>query len=114
LSSSSPLVFLLNATLSSHSSPLSLHDALPISVTNPFLPPKEEYKTYIEDIWMRQWLTNMGPLASDLEMRLKAHLNVKHLLFVTKDRKSTRLNSSHVKISYAVYCLKQKNSKSAS
>src|SRR5690606_41714972 len=25
------------------------------------------------------------------------------------DRKSTRLNSSHVKISYAVFCLKQKN-----
>src|SRR5207302_7072940 len=27
------------------------------------------------------------------------------------DRKSTRLNSSHVKISYAVFCLKKKNSK---
>src|SRR5690606_39977837 len=27
----------------------------------------------------------------------------------TKDRKSTRLNSSHVKISYAVFCLKKKN-----
>src|SRR5690606_8233699 len=26
----------------------------------------------------------------------------------TKDRKSTRLNSSHVKISYAVFCLKKK------
>src|SRR5690606_40807730 len=26
----------------------------------------------------------------------------------SKDRKSTRLNSSHVKISYAVFCLKQK------
>src|SRR5690606_42054466 len=26
------------------------------------------------------------------------------------DRKSTRLNSSHVKISYAVFCLKKKNS----
>src|SRR5690606_10208067 len=29
-----------------------------------------------------------------------------------EDRKSTRLNSSHVKISYAVFCLKKKNSKS--
>src|SRR5690606_41704069 len=28
----------------------------------------------------------------------------------TKDRKSTRLNSSHVKISYAVFCLKKKKS----
>src|SRR5690606_11070136 len=30
-------------------------------------------------------------------------------LRVSKDRKSTRLNSSHVKISYAVFCLKQKS-----
>src|SRR5690606_40590046 len=28
--------------------------------------------------------------------------------FITRDRKSTRLNSSHVKISYAVFCLKKK------
>src|SRR5690606_40264011 len=27
----------------------------------------------------------------------------------SQDRKSTRLNSSHVKISYAVFCLKKKN-----
>src|SRR5690606_41446999 len=30
-----------------------------------------------------------------------------------RDRKSTRLNSSHVKISYAVFCLKKKNNDSA-
>src|SRR5690606_40450966 len=29
--------------------------------------------------------------------------------FADRDRKSTRLNSSHVKISYAVFCLKKKN-----
>src|SRR5207302_8266297 len=29
-------------------------------------------------------------------------------LWTFKDRKSTRLNSSHVKISYAVFCLKKK------
>src|SRR3712207_7441614 len=28
---------------------------------------------------------------------------------VTRDRKSTRLNSSHANISYAVFCLKKKN-----
>src|SRR5690606_40914785 len=28
---------------------------------------------------------------------------------LNQDRKSTRLNSSHVKISYAVFCLKKKN-----
>src|SRR5690554_7313899 len=31
-----------------------------------------------------------------------------HLLKVKQDRKSTRLNSSHVRISYAVFCLKKK------
>src|SRR5690606_41855761 len=31
------------------------------------------------------------------------------MAFVEEDRKSTRLNSSHVKNSYAVFCLKKKN-----
>src|SRR5690606_41374570 len=30
---------------------------------------------------------------------------------ISQDRKSTRLNSSHVKISYAVFCLKKKKNK---
>src|SRR5690625_5434500 len=38
------------------------------------------------------------------ETRLKIRLNQPDL-----DRKSTRLNSSHVAISYAVFCLKKKN-----
>src|SRR5690606_14452445 len=33
----------------------------------------------------------------------------KSMYAVKADRKSTRLNSSHVKISYAVFCLKKKN-----
>src|SRR5204862_7198450 len=33
------------------------------------------------------------------------------LLTMVKDRKSTRLNSSHVEISYAVFCLKKKKNK---
>src|SRR5690606_41947829 len=32
-----------------------------------------------------------------------------YLNLAIPDRKSTRLNSSHVKISYAVFCLKRKN-----
>src|SRR3712207_8967428 len=32
-----------------------------------------------------------------------------HLCRITLDRKSTRLNSSHANISYAVFCLKKKN-----
>src|SRR5256885_9968997 len=34
-------------------------------------------------------------------------------LVVSLDRKSTRLNSSHLVISYAVFCLKKKNSQAA-
>ncbi|WP_166332758.1 DegT/DnrJ/EryC1/StrS family aminotransferase [Sphingobacterium chungjuense] len=54
-----------------------------IPITKPFLPPIDEYKSYVDSIWERQWLTNMGPLSSDLEMKIKDHLEVNHLLFVT-------------------------------
>lgn len=54
-----------------------------ILVTKPFLPPISDYHQYTEDIWKRNWLTNMGPLANDLELKLKDFLKVKNLLFVT-------------------------------
>ena len=54
-----------------------------IPVTKPFLPPQNVYQHYLDGIWKRQWLTNMGPLASDLELKLKDFLKIKHLLFVT-------------------------------
>ena len=44
-----------------------------IQVTKPFLPPKEDYIKYIDGIWMRNHLTNMGPLANKLEMKLKKY-----------------------------------------
>src|SRR5690606_41469338 len=44
------------------------------------------------------------PLLADL-LLLEGGLDGGH----HRDRKSTRLNSSHVKISYAVFCLKKKN-----
>jgi dTDP-4-amino-4,6-dideoxygalactose transaminase len=53
-----------------------------INVTKPFLPPYEEYLAYIEKIWVREWLTNNGPLVNELELKLKERLNVEHLLFV--------------------------------
>src|SRR5207302_10048000 len=45
------------------------------------------------------------PLTDRLKAALKAHRHLRG------DRKSTRLNSSHVKISYAVFCLKKKKNK---
>src|SRR5690554_7399166 len=43
----------------------------------------------------------------DLGLLLAMALRV--LMCKAQDRKSTRLNSSHVRISYAVFCLKKKN-----
>src|SRR5688572_31479409 len=42
-------------------------------------------------------------------IRQRQHLERRHL-----DRKSTRLNSSHSQISYAVFCLKKKTSRTTS
>jgi dTDP-4-amino-4,6-dideoxygalactose transaminase len=54
-----------------------------IPVTKPFLPPKEDFNYYLNGIWQRNWLTNMGPLSSQLEIELKNCLSVDHILFVT-------------------------------
>src|SRR5947209_15904680 len=40
-----------------------------------------------------------------------AHRDAARRTRPTRDRKSTRLNSSHANISYAVFCLKKKNKK---
>ncbi len=53
-----------------------------IPVTKPFLPPREEYEKYIKNIWERNWLTNNGPLVNELELKLKEHLKLNHLLFL--------------------------------
>src|SRR5690606_21653183 len=49
--------------------------------------------------------TKFGNLMKDLSKNL---IDSKHEQNHEQDRKSTRLNSSHVKISYAVFCLKKK------
>ncbi|MFK5947539.1 MAG: DegT/DnrJ/EryC1/StrS family aminotransferase [Methylococcales bacterium] len=54
-----------------------------INVTKPFLPPKEEYQKYIDEIWQRNWLTNNGPLVNELELKLKQTLKLKHLLYIS-------------------------------
>src|SRR5436190_17836314 len=48
----------------------------------------------------------------DLEVRFASHASRRrHSGTPARDRKSTRLNSSHTVISYAVFCLKKKNKK---
>src|SRR5690606_39993186 len=65
---------------------------------------KQFYTSYIESGY---WTTVWEPLKIDpyAEEVLGNHAS---LLYLHADRKSTRLNSSHVKISYAVFCLKKK------
>jgi len=54
-----------------------------INVTRPFLPPQEEYNKYLNSIWESHWLTNNGPLARELETRLKEYLGVEYLQFTS-------------------------------
>src|SRR5438876_6492502 len=53
------------------------------------------------------WMTRLVNL-QDRQERLLWDLDRSHLLHALLDRKSTRLNSSHPSISYAVFCLKKK------
>src|SRR5690606_42013506 len=94
-------------------STLSLHDALPISIKAAGI------------LVVRQRphdgrvVTIAGELAPGRQEEARAETDA--LIFgeqielvdlaLLGDRKSTRLNSSHVKISYAVFCLKKKKKK---
>src|SRR5690606_41982611 len=51
--------------------------------------------------------TKKGLTYADAGVHFETHNALVTQIF-KKDRKSTRLNSSHVKISYAVFCLKKK------
>ena len=54
-----------------------------IPVVKPFLPQKNEFDELLSQVWERCWLTNNGPLVNALELNIKDHLGVDHLLFVT-------------------------------
>jgi dTDP-4-amino-4,6-dideoxygalactose transaminase len=50
-----------------------------INVTQPFLPPLNEFQPYLEDIWRRKWVTNNGYYHEKLETELSNYLGVKHI-----------------------------------
>src|SRR5690625_5666254 len=85
--------------------PLSLHDALPISRVSRWPPllvmllRKEVIQPHLP---VRLPCYDLVPIT---DPTFDSSLTRK----LSKDRKSTRLNSSHVAISYAVFCLKKKN-----
>src|SRR5690349_23092589 len=81
--------------------PLSLHDALPIW---PLARPRNRCELPDRS---RSAPDRGGPPPSATRLRwlARGRPECEH----PPDRKSTRLNSSHVEISYAVFCLKKKN-----
>src|SRR5437667_6537539 len=80
--------FFFNDTAPTEIYPLSLHDALPISIDQRPLRPLDRQPGAV-------------PFRRCAPRRLSSY----------RDRKSTRLNSSHITISYAVFCLKKKKKK---
>lgn len=51
----------------------------PIFVTQPHLPPLEEYIPYLKQIWENKILTNGGPFHQQLEKALREYLGVEHI-----------------------------------
>src|SRR5206468_12716442 len=108
------LVIHVNLCTTAHISPLSLHDALPIS------PPGLSHRPGAGRGDHRQAYTQ-GPGGSVRRRSVSLLKNGSPAFLLprslpptpltgraARDRKSTRLNSSHDQISYAVFCLKKK------
>src|SRR3712207_9232741 len=83
------ILFFFNDTATTEIYTLSLHDALPISIADSTISGNSG--------------TNGGG-----GIRNAGVMELNHVTIENKDRKSTRLNSSHANISYAVFCLKKK------
>src|SRR5256885_11884960 len=83
--------FFFNDTATTEIYTLSLHDALPIFT--------ETQRCQIGD-----------PRFAPQNVTLFRSVILDVVGYFRPDRKSTRLNSSHLVISYAVFCLKKKNS----
>src|SRR5256884_4662538 len=104
--------FFLNDPPPTEIYPLSLHDALPIS---PLLKRTDDFWTWSSHVSVTSkpyfslsclrggWLNSHIPSSARSEGE---KVTIKTISAV--DRKSTRLNSSHGYISYAVFCLKKK------
>src|SRR5437773_4350550 len=93
------LLFTTNPPPASGIYPLSLHDALPILIGSTS-PPRRS--------------CSRGPSSNSIFSHSCAAIRQKIELELgprEQDRKSTRLNSSHITITYAVFCLKKKTTR---
>src|SRR3712207_8029951 len=94
--------FFFNDTATTEIYTLSLHDALPICEARLAL----RAGVVLDVVERREmYRKHAGPLRPDDRLCIASP----HPVAWHGDRKSTRLNSSHANISYAVFCLKKKN-----
>src|SRR3712207_7637978 len=97
---SDSLFFFFNDTATTEIYTLSLHDALPIS---------KQFTNYRRELDTSAIQRARGDLDERLdELRRQGRADTDLYATLLEDRKSTRLNSSHANISYAVFCLKKK------
>lgn len=54
-----------------------------LQVTKTFLPNKEKYQSYVNEIFELGWITNNGPKVKELEKRLAKFLGVKNIVLVS-------------------------------
>jgi len=54
-----------------------------INVTKTYLPNKEKYQKYVDEIFESGWITNNGPMLKKLEERLTEYLGVKNIVLVS-------------------------------
>src|SRR2546426_8205460 len=100
----SSFFFFFNDTATTEIYTLSLHDALPISpeLSTPEASSSVERSAKSRPVSVRRKrnVANMTKNEAAIRVWTKCRKRI--------DRKSTRLNSSHLVISYAVFCLKKK------
>src|SRR2546430_12414852 len=104
----SPCLFFFNDTATTEIYTLSLHDALPIC------PAQQDRQVgrsqrYCSDGGQRDMANQRAPGQTAPRGQGEQRKADADGVNLAADRKSTRLNSSHSQISYAVFCLKKKN-----
>src|SRR5204863_7736188 len=102
-----PFLFFFNTTATTQIYTLSLHDALPICLQQiGSLGVLSHARTAGQAEARRHLVAGLAEQRPAGVHVVQAHPVVR--VAADEDRKSTRLNSSHVEISYAVFCLKKK------
>src|SRR5258707_2692273 len=98
------IFFFFNDTATTEIYTLSLHDALPISLWWRNLRDGRAVDVVLRGQCVSMIPTIVEPSSTEALDALREFLTINP----GTDRKSTRLNSSHANISYAVFCLKKK------